>query len=41
MVQYLYAAYSLGGKQAAEHERKVHEWRDAILTIARRRWAIC
>ena len=35
MVQYLYAAYSLGGDHAREHERKVHEWRDAILTIAR------
>ena len=35
MVQYLFAAYSLGGDDAHEHERKVHEWRDAILTIAR------
>ncbi len=35
MVQYLYAAYSLGGDQARNHERTVHEWRDAILTIAR------
>ncbi|MFA5909620.1 MAG: ferritin-like domain-containing protein [Vicinamibacterales bacterium] len=35
MVQYLYAAYSLGGKHAAEQERKVHEWRDAILTVAK------
>lgn len=35
MIQYLYAAYSLGGKDAAKQERKVHEWRDAILSIAR------
>lgn len=40
MVQYLYAAYSLGGTHAREKDRLkkdrlVHEWRDAILTIAR------
>jgi Ferritin-like len=35
MVEYLYAAYSLGGKGAATHEREVRAWRDAILTIAR------
>jgi hypothetical protein len=35
MVQYLYAAYSLGGEQASEHEAKVQEWRDAILGVAR------
>ena len=35
MVQYLYAAYSLGGQDAAEKERKVHEWRNAILTVAK------
>lgn len=35
MVEYLYAAYSLGGKDARQEERKVQEWRDAILTVAR------
>lgn len=35
MVQYLYAAYSLGGEQASEHDAKVREWRDAILGVAR------
>lgn len=35
MVQYLYAAYSLGGEDARDEERKVHEWRNAILTVAR------
>ena len=35
MVEYLYAAYSLGGPGAAKHARQVREWRDAILTIAR------
>jgi hypothetical protein len=35
MVEYLYAAYSLGGDDARDEERKVREWRDAILTVAR------
>jgi hypothetical protein len=35
MVEYLYAAYSLGGPDAARHEREVKEWRDVILTVAR------
>lgn len=35
MVQYLYSAYSLGGTHSREEARKVHEWRDAILTVAR------
>ena len=36
MVEYLYAAYSLGGTQVpAEHRDDVREWRDSILTIAR------
>jgi hypothetical protein len=35
MVEYLYAAYSLGGPGAAQHEEEVRGWRDAILTIAR------
>lgn len=35
MVEYLYAAYSLGGPGAAERPVQVREWRDAILTIAR------
>ncbi|HEV7990853.1 MAG TPA: ferritin-like domain-containing protein [Gemmatimonadaceae bacterium] len=35
MVEYLYAAYSLGGAGAAEHSGMVTEWRDVILTVAR------
>ncbi|MEP6620062.1 MAG: ferritin-like domain-containing protein [bacterium] len=35
MVQYLYAAYSLGGEQAREHETKVQEWRNAIIGVAK------
>lgn len=35
MVQYLYAAYSLGGEQARQHEAKVQEWRNAILGVAK------
>jgi rubrerythrin len=36
MVEYLYAAYSLGGDQVPEDRRKaVQRWRDAILTVAR------
>ena len=36
MVQYLYAAYSLGGPQVPdEHREMVEGWRDAILTVAR------
>jgi hypothetical protein len=35
MVQYLYSAYSLGGDHARDEARKVREWRDAILTVAR------
>ena len=35
MVQYLYAAYSLGGPGAAEHPEVVRNWRDQLLTIAR------
>ena len=35
MVEYLYAAYSLGGPGAARHPDQVRRWRDAILTVAR------
>lgn len=35
MVEYLYAAYSLGGPGAEQRPREVREWRDAILTVAR------
>src|ERR1043165_33074 len=35
MVEYLFAAYSLGGPGAAGHEREVREWGDAILSGAR------
>lgn len=35
MVEYLYAAYSLGGDDAAKHDDRVREWRDTILTVAR------
>jgi hypothetical protein len=35
MVQYLYAAYSLGGPQAEEHPNEVRSWRDTLLTVAR------
>ena len=35
MVQYLYAAYSLGGPEAAKHDATVRAWRDAILGVAR------
>lgn len=35
MVEYLYAAYSLGGRGAAKHPELVQEWHDAILTVAR------
>jgi ferritin-like protein len=35
MVQYLYAAYSLGGPGAARHPDRVREWHDVILTVAR------
>ena len=36
MVQYLYAAYSLGGPLVPrEHHRKVKEWQDSILAVAR------
>src|SRR5687768_1916368 len=35
MVQYLYAAYSLGGDQARAHEDKVQEWRSAIIGVAK------
>jgi hypothetical protein len=35
MIEYLYAAYSLGGKDAPKEEPKVLEWRDAILSVAR------
>jgi len=36
MVQYLYAAYSLGGQQVPPGERaRVQRWRDQLLTIAR------
>ena len=36
MVQYLYAAYSLGGPQVPPGERaRVQRWRDHLLTIAR------
>jgi hypothetical protein len=36
MVQYLYAAYSIGGNQIPdEHRTMVEGWRDAILSVAR------
>ena len=35
MVQYLYAAYSLGGPQARKHEAAVNRWRAAILGVAK------
>lgn len=36
MVQYLYAAYSLGGKQVPpEYRPKVKEWQESILAVAR------
>lgn len=36
MVEYLYAAYSLGGEQVpARHRPMVERWRNSILTIAR------
>ena len=36
MVQYLYAAYSLGGKQVpTKYHRKVKEWQESILAVAR------
>lgn len=35
MVEYLFAAYSLGGPGAEKHAREVREWRDVILTVAR------
>jgi hypothetical protein len=36
MVEYLYAAYSLGGDQVpAAHRGKVRGWQDQILTVAR------
>jgi hypothetical protein len=35
MVEYLYAAYSLGGPGADKYAREVREWRDLILTVAR------
>jgi hypothetical protein len=37
MIQYLYAAYSLGGEklERAEDRKKVEEWRELLLSIAR------
>jgi len=36
MVEYLYAAYSLGGDQVPEeHRQTVRDWRNGILTVAR------
>jgi hypothetical protein len=36
MVEYLYAAYSLGGDQVpAAHRSTVREWRESIITVAR------
>jgi hypothetical protein len=36
MVQYLYAAYSLGGDHLSEEDQKeVRDWQDLILTVAR------
>ncbi len=36
MVQYLYAAYSLGGERVApEHREQVQQWQSSILTVAR------
>ncbi|MBT8479339.1 MAG: ferritin-like protein [Gemmatimonadetes bacterium] len=36
MVEYLYAAYSLGGDQVPKkHHQHIRDWRNAILTVAR------
>jgi hypothetical protein len=36
MVQYLYAAYSLGGDHLSEEDQaEVQQWQDLILTVAR------
>ena len=36
MIEYLYAAYSLGGEQVpSEHRPEVRRWRDSIITVAR------
>lgn len=35
MVEYLYAAYSLGGEGTGEHADRMRDWRDTILTVAR------
>jgi len=35
MVEYLYAAYSLGGDESRKHDAQVQEWRTAILGVAK------
>lgn len=35
MVEYLYAAYSLGGPQVGEHADTVRDWQDQLVTVAR------
>lgn len=35
MVQYLYAAYSIGGSVAGKHPDRLRRWHDTLLTIAR------
>lgn len=35
MIEYLYAAYSLGGPQVGTHADTVHQWQDALVTVAR------
>lgn len=35
MVEYLYAAYSLGGPQVGEHAETVRDWQDQLVTVAR------
>lgn len=35
MVEYLYAAYSLGGPQVGAHEETVRGWQEALVTVAR------
>jgi hypothetical protein len=36
MIEYLYAAYSLGGDQVpAEYQSRVRQWRESIITVAR------
>lgn len=41
MVQYLYAAFSLGGKQVPEDKKElVNEWRVKFLVLHAKKWVI-